>query len=168
MRVRSGARGSGQQQENSPPTQTLGTVGHMRSDACVSYDPLTPPGPCRRWQFGHCFAFVVIRGDKLPTKSSALRLGHVYRKAISQGRKGRIRSWYTRILKHVVASSHPAFTAAGQSPCRIWNIHAFSQHIHTPSAHIGAAHMPAGIVPLGNLRAVILCLEGSRLRGMWP
>lgn len=28
-------------------------------------------------------ALVVIRGDKLPTKYSALRLGHVYQKAIS-------------------------------------------------------------------------------------
>lgn len=28
-------------------------------------------------------AFVVIRRDKLPTKTSALWLGHVYRKAIS-------------------------------------------------------------------------------------
>lgn len=63
-------------------------VGHMRSDACVSllhsYDP-TPAIGMKVWAL---FAFVVIRSDKSPTVSSALWLGHVYRKAIFHRIKG--------------------------------------------------------------------------------
>lgn len=42
-------------------------VGHMRSDACVSFDPLTRPSPPRRSRFGALVIFVLIRSDKSPT-----------------------------------------------------------------------------------------------------
>lgn len=62
---------------------------------------------------------------------------------------------YTYFPQHVAASSHPAFTAAGQSSRRIGHIHAPSQPIHVPSY----PQISSPMYWLGSIRGKSLCLN---------